>query len=213
MSSFLQQTEAEFATELRAKQTQTDLTLARARELSSSLTEERRRLEGLQARAAKRTEMRQKTINLRRAAAERKAAPNGVVNGLASYTNISVGEADKGLDIHKQDLPDPSQPIQLSQKQQHYLHSLPTPHVMKARIAAYKENNANCAAKVEALKSRSGELEQKYKRVIMLCTGVEGDKVQDVLTNLVEAVRSEEGEAYEDGRLRHFLLQVEQGDA
>jgi hypothetical protein len=61
---------------------------------------------------------------------------------------------------------------------------------------------------VKQLRSRSAELEEKYKKVVSLCTGVEENKVGGLLDGLVKAVESE-GRMVEVNRIRDFLRKVD----
>lgn len=218
ISSLLSQTEDVSVNELRVKQDLIDQAHARLRECSASLGEERRRLEELRRRAKESAEMKQKIQNLKRAANEQrvrlqqmKGKPNG-----DSFPNVRVGEADAGLQIEAQRLPHPAEidvahPLlpNLEQDQVLYITSLPNPEILRARLLAYRENNNLLREQSKQLKSRSSELEEKYRRVVALCTGVEDSKVEELLGGLVAAVESERGEDVEVGRVREFLRRVE----
>ena len=219
ISSLLSQTEDVSINELRARQYLIDQAHARLRECSASLSEERRRLEELRRRAKETAEMKQKIQNLKRSAGEQKVQLHqikGTPNGESSFPNVRVGEADAGLQIDVQKLPDPAsidetQPLvaSLRQDQLSFLSSLPNPEILRARLIAYRENNNNLREQSKRLKSRSSELEEKYRRVVALCTGVEDTKVEELLGGLVAAVESERGEDVEVGRVREFLRRVE----
>ncbi len=162
--------------------------------------------------------MKQKIHNLKRSADEQKVRLHqlkGMTNGETPFPNVRVGEADSGLQINPDvlsDLPisaemDPQS--SLRQDQLSYLASLPKPQVLRARLLAYRENNRDLRDQAKKLKSRSSELEEKYRRVVALCTGVEEGKVEELLGGLVAAVESERGEDVEVGRVREFLRRVE----
>ncbi|KAI9816293.1 MAG: transcriptional regulator swi6 [Pycnora praestabilis] len=216
MSSLLSQTEQDFTAEVRAKQDLIDETLNQLRERSSSLGEERRRLEDLERKAAARAEMKQKVQNLRRAADDQRyrLSQNGMTNGDTTHPMVLIGEADTGLEIKAEDLPEAilmgetSQPP-LNQKQFNYLSSLPPPNVLHARLTAYTKNNRVLRDYASQLRSRSSELEEKYRKVVSMCTGVEVDKVDQHIGGLVQAVESEGGEVVDLGRIKDFLRRVE----
>jgi regulatory protein SWI6 len=56
-----------------------------------------------------------------------------------------------------------------------------------------------------------------YRRVVSLCTGVDEDKVEESLPNLLQAIESEKGAGIEvEGdvaRVRDFLRKVDGGQA
>jgi hypothetical protein len=84
--------------------------------------------------------------------------------------------------------------------------NLPSASVLRARLAAYKSNNAALEDGVVQLQSKSSELAAKYRVIIGLCTGTEETKVDSVLPGLLRAVESERG--VELGRVREFLVRV-----
>ncbi|KAI9696741.1 MAG: transcriptional regulator swi6 [Candelina mexicana] len=218
ISTLLSETETSFAKEMRSKQDQIEATHAKIREYTANLNEERRRLENMQRKAADRADMTLKIQNLRRAADEQRSRlsqqKGGVSNGMA---DIKVGDADKGLDIKLEELPEPAlrgevvQMEQLTKEECDYLKTLPSTEVLRARLNAYNRNNQMLGEQAAQLKSRSTDLEEKYRRVISLCTGVEEDHVEELLPGLVKAVESEGGEMVEVGRVRDFLKKVEGG--
>jgi len=219
ISSLLSQTEDVSVNELRAKQDLIDQAHARLRECSASLGEERRRLEGLRRRAKESAEMKQKIQNLKRSADEQRIRLHqmkGKPNSDSPFPNVRVGEADAGLQIEGERLPYPAEIDathphlpNLEQDQLSYITSLPNSEILRARLFAYRENNNNLREQSKQLKSRSSELEEKYRRVVALCTGVEDSKVEELLGGLVAAVESERGEDVEVGRVREFLRRVE----
>jgi len=192
---------------------------AKLRECSASLGEERRRLEELQRKAKEAAEMKQNIHNLKHSTDEQRFRlhqQKGMTNGDTSLPNVRVGEADAGLQIKAEELPDPGSvngdmnlPFHLTQHQFSYLASLPKAEVLRARLSAYRENNKGVREQAKQLKSRSSELEEKYRRVVALCTGVEESKVEELLGGLVAAIESEKGEDVEVGRVREFLRRVE----
>lgn len=61
---------------------------------------------------------------------------------------------------------------------------------------------------VQALKGRSRDVEQKYRRVISICTSVPEDEVDAVVDGLLKAAESE-SDQIDPGRVRRFLGGVE----
>ena len=221
MSSLLSGTEKEFASEMRAKQDLIDATHAQLRECSAILGEERRKLDGLQKRAAERTKRQEKIANLARAAQEQRArlAQSGLVNGESSAP-VKIGDADAGMESRSEDMPpalhlqamtNDNDSVSLGPAQAYYtiLSGLPPTRRLRARLNAYTSNNRALRGQAARLKSCSSELEAKYRRVVSLCTGAPEAEVEKLLVGLVEAIDSEGAEAMEIGRLRDFLRRVE----
>ena len=132
---------------------------------------------------------------------------------------IPVGEADKGLDfggrlgyidqLFPGGMIDPS--IPLNQDQANFLAMLERGEVLSGRAKAYQQHNMMLDNQAKDLKVRSTELEERYKKIVSLCTGAEVEKVDELLDGLVQAVISEQKEmadSSELGRVRDFLRLV-----
>ena len=213
MTNLLSETSTSFKSELQQKQSLIDQTHLKLREATSSLADERRRLESLQQRANVRQDLRAKIENLRRANAQCRNESAKSMNGgpveAALKSDIAVGEADAGLLVDASLLPTSTQ--NMTPQQAEYLASLPPPAVLAARLKAYQRTNARLEAQAKNLQSKSSGLETQMKRVVGLCTGVEEGKVDEMLEGLKAAVESERGEEVEVGRVREFLRKVEEG--
>ncbi|MCH0629422.1 ankyrin repeat domain-containing protein [Kocuria palustris] len=68
---------------------------------------------------------------------------------------------------------------------------LPPLPILKARIAAYKEVNLQLESELQQLMDYS-ELTTKFKKVVLMCTGVGINEVDDLLDGLLEAVESQQ---------------------
>ena len=152
-------------------------------------------------------------MNLRRVVAASHAdAQNGEVNGPTSSTHNGKWALQQ-IDPNKLPPRDICMTGHLSEKmtaeQKAYVESLPPPAVLKAQLAATLESNRKLRARVGALKSHSSQLNDQYRRVVSLCTGMEESKVESMLEGLLAAVESEEGEGIEVGRVREFLRKVD----
>ncbi len=185
------------------------------------MTEEKRRLEDIQARVREKQEVEQKIANLFRSNSELKrelSKSNGQLpNGMPE--NVAIGEADRGLDFdgllasverifpNGEETVDPSGP--LSPEQRAFLSSLERAEVIRGRVKAYQNHNADLEGQAQRLKSMSHELEERYRKIVSLCTGVEMDKVDEMLGNLVQAVMSEQKDNVELGKIRDFLRLVQ----
>lgn len=198
-----------------------DKTTAALKESGSSLAEERRRLEDARARAREKEELEQKIGNLRQAAARLRTELKDMDPPATIQENVTVGEADKGLDLDGQ-LPlvaqlfpdgeaDPGS-VALNQEQANPLGSLERAEVLSGRAKVYQRHNQQLEQMAKALKARSAELEERYKKIVSLCTGADENKVDELLDNLVQAVISEQKEMSTNvqlGRVREFLRMVQ----
>ena len=225
MREIFTQNQAEFAAEMKEKQEILDKTNAALKESASALAEEKRKLEELQAHAREKEELEQKIKNLRRSASEiRNRLKQAQPNMTPVQEHIQIGEADRGLNFEgnlgvvEQLFPtgmfDPSMP--LTADHQKFLSVLERGEVLSGRVQAYQQHNSNLDQQAKALKSRSTELEERYKKIISLCTGADVEKVDSLLDGLMQAVISEQKEtssSLELGRVRDFLRLVQGSEA
>lgn len=228
----LSQSETDFTTELREKQETLDKTNAALKESGSSLADERRRLEELQWKAREKDELEAKIKNLQRATNDLKRELKGQ---LKDGVIVGVGEADKGLDFHgalaeistqfpgftNDDSFNPESTnfstIPLDPNQTRLLAQLEAAPVLQGRVKAYRQHNLMLENQARSLKSKSSELEERYKKIVSLCTGADEGKVDELLDSLVQAVVSEQkdgggssgnGAMGELARVRDFLRMV-----
>ncbi|RFU29853.1 hypothetical protein B7463_g6475, partial [Scytalidium lignicola] len=225
ITSLLAETEGEFSREMESKQATIDSIHSKLRESSAQLGEERRRLESLLERSKALEERTLKISNLKRAVEEEKVQLSNLQQhqSISNGTPMNLGDADQLLSLPAAIPTNILSSISLSSSQQlhtpavldqahrHLLASLPSPAVLRARVSAYKTNNAALKDKVRALESESTELAAKYRKIISLCTRVEEANVDGVLENLLRAVESEANDV-ELGRVREFLARVEGGE-
>ena len=209
---------ADFQAEMKEKQESLDKTHAALRESSASLKEEKARLERLRARARDQEELEQKIKNHRRVQTTLRKELQST--SPAGAEPVQVGEADKGLDHHGQlhhidqvfggGAYDPGLP--LSQEQINFLAGMERAPVLMGRVNAYREHNAKLEQQARDLRARSSELEEKYRKIIVLCTGAPEERVDELLDGLVQAVISEQkemGDGNELSRVRNFLRLVQ----
>ena len=180
---------------MEAKQNVISAMHAQLRECSSQLREVRRNLKSLQKRASRNAERRHKIYNLRHALEDKQV---GIINA-NSYLSLKLDDVDVGL-ILASELPKEllqSENItqnslrQLDREQLAYIFSLPSTSILRARLAAYTENNKALRGYSAQLRSRSQELEEMYCRIVALCTGIKNEEVEGVLAGLVTAIESE----------------------
>lgn len=221
MREILAASEMDFALELREKQEELDQTNLRLRDAGTGLAEERRRLQDLRAKSREKQELEQKIANLIRSNTELKgqlSQSNGqLVNGVPG--NVAIGEADKGLDFDgrlasiEQIFPngeenvDPNGPLSLEQRS--FLNCLERVDVLRGRIRAYQQHNADLENQAQQLRRMSHELEERYRKMVSIATGVEESKADDMLDNLIQAVKSEQKDNVELGKVRDFLRMVQ----
>lgn len=216
----LEKSHADFQKEMKEKQEALDKTHAALRESSATLKEEKARLERLRARAREQEELEQKIKNHRRVqvALQKEIKPSSPVGA----EPVLIGEADKGLDhdgrlqhmdqVFLGGAHDPGMP--LSQEQVNLIAGMERAPVLAGRVNAYREHNAKLEQQARELRARSSELEEKYRKIIVLCTGADESHVDELLDNLVQAVISEQkemGDGNELSRVRNFLRMVQDG--
>lgn len=166
--------------------------------------------------------MEQKIANLSRSNSELKSQlpqVQGPGNGGMLAVTVCIGEADKGLDMDghlasvERLFPYGAEDINtngpVSAGQRSLLAALERADVICGRVKAYREHNDRLESQAQELKSRSHELEERYRKIVSICTGVEVDQVDDMLGNLVQAVISEQKENMELGKVREFLRLVQ----
>lgn len=76
--------------------------------------------------------------------------------------------------------------------------------ILKARVRAYRVNQERLENISRDLKSRSIDLEQRFRHVVSMCTGVEESQVDNLLDGLVEAVANDPKEV-DMTRIADFL--------
>ncbi|OCT46146.1 APSES transcription factor [Cladophialophora carrionii] len=217
----LSQSEADFAAEMKEKKDILDKTNAALKESGNALAEERRRLEDARVKVREKDELEQKIANLRQATAKLRAELSAMDPPATIQEHVAVGEADKGLDLDGQ-LPVIAQVLQngeadpsnmaLNQEQGNLLARLERAEVMSGRAKVYQRHNQQLEQTAKTLKARSSELEERYKKIVSLCTGADEDKVDELLDNLVQAVISEQKEMSNNSqlpRVREFLRLVQ----
>jgi hypothetical protein len=206
---------------MKEKKDALDKTNAALKESGASLAEERRRLEEARSKVREKEELEQKINNLRQAAARLRAELSETDPPTRIQESVAVGEADKGLDLDGQ-LPmvaqlfpdgetDPNN-LALTQEQANFLACLERAEVLSGRAKVYQRHNQQLEQVAKTLKARSAELEERYKKIVSLCTGADEDKVDGLLDNLVQAVISEQKEMSNNsqlGRVREFLRMVQ----
>ena len=217
--AILSQSEADFSAEMKEKKETLDKTNAALKESGSTLAEERRRLDEVKAKVREKDELEQKVSNLQQATIKvRSELQQGEAAG-SIQNEVPVGSADKGLDcegrlalvaqMFPEELGEPNT-MALDQDQVNVLGAMERAEVLSGRSRAYQGHNQQLEQMARTLKAMSVELEERYRKMVTLCTGANPDQVDDLLDGLVQAVISEQKDNnLELGKVRKFLRMVQ----
>ncbi|GAW23456.1 hypothetical protein ANO14919_130150 [Xylariales sp. No.14919] len=194
ITHLLNETSNGFQAEVKKKQADLDSLHATLRSTSTQLNDARRTLESLQAAEKSQLLTRQTVINLTRGREEEQKRLAKIEQSQGPLDGSSIS-----WETDLQSLPEPG-----SHGERRDDGSIPSATVLRARIQALKNRTELTKTGVASLKSRSKDIEIKYRKVVALCTGISEDEVDTFLDGLVRAVESEKGEL-EVGRVRRFL--------
>lgn len=226
ISSMIQESQSEFNAEVSLLQSRIDGVHTSLRTTSSQLGQAQAQLKKLQASKKERDERVQKIHNLRNAADEEGYKLHQLKDAQSQSNGVEDGEGMNGTeeDMHlgQPDLsffplpispanasaPPPLPPSSSLHSQPKLFAILPPAASLKARIAAYQAMNGDLEAQIGELKTRSRDVEAKYRRAIATCIKVRPEEVDEMLPALVRAVESEGGEV-DLRRLVEFLGRVE----
>lgn len=122
------------------------------------------------------------------------------------HDDVAIGEADRGLDFNghlasvEQTFPSPpGHSPDLLPDSQHantslLLSCLEREPVLIGRVTAYQQHNSRLEARAQELNSMSQVLEDRYRKMVSICTGVPVEQVDgEMLDHLVQAIVSEQG--------------------
>jgi len=205
-------TEKDFQGEIEAKQEQVTSTLNRLREVTLKLGKEKEKMNQLRQRSRQHSELKQHCQNLRRAIEEENARLRekvGDTNGDVPSLKGERLDPDRPFKIKMELLAQSGDSRDIGERQKEYLKSLPSTAVLKARIRAYTTNEENLREVAGKLHDKSTDLEDKFRRVVALCTGLEEYKIDSLLEGLVQAVESDPGEV-DTARVSSFLRKVDE---
>ena len=206
---------------LRQRTEQIDRLNEQIRDFSALQKAELERFQETQARIKARGEKQAKLANLRRILQEKRAGMSPATHEESQSGTTELGAADSALvpEDLAAILPNiPASDADITPEQRSlFTSALPVPSELRTRIHAYNTNNQQLKDHANELRGRSNELEDLYRRVVSLCTGVDEDKVEEALPNLLAAIESEstagvEGEG-DVVRVRDFLRRVDGGQA
>ncbi|KAF2213282.1 hypothetical protein CERZMDRAFT_10809, partial [Cercospora zeae-maydis SCOH1-5] len=209
MTSMLTQNLASHKELLRSKTEAIDRLNEQIRELSAMQKADLEKLQEMKERMRLRAERKAKIANLRREIDKKKSANKKMQNRRKSQSPTEQ------IDLEPDWLTDLNDNLNSTRMDAHQRQlitsSIPTPNLIKARLAAYQKSNSKLQAQAEQLRAKSTELEGLYRKVVALCTGVPEDKLDEALPALVAAVESERGTLGESdvGRVREFLRKTD----
>ncbi|KHJ30159.1 putative start control protein cdc10 [Erysiphe necator] len=219
ITNLLEETRAEFSSEMNKKQAIIDDLHSKLRNESSILGQRRRLFETLQSEQNEVETRNFKISNLCKALNEEKSK----LSQLSQQQNqkeieelFKLGDADKDFKIPKEALETISSfnlkenllPLMTDDETKRIDSLLPSLSVLRARVNAYNSINKDLEKNVLELKSKDSELTRKYRKIISLCTGIEEDRVDDSISSLVRSLESEHDDV-ELSRVRKFLSRVE----
>jgi len=209
MTTMLTQNLASHKDLLKVRTEQIDRLNDQIRAFSALQKADLEKLQELKERVKVRAERQAKIANLKRAIHERKAVKQQTGQQIPPDVDLEPSWLDESSEeILKFETADGA-PNGL---QKQFLESkVPSTDVLRARLNAYLMNNLQLQKQADELRSRSSALEEMYRKVVSLCTGVAEDKVEESLPALVAAVESERGGLGEQevGRVREFLRRVD----
>lgn len=217
MSGIFAQADADFEAEMKDKEDILNKTNAALKKSSASLIEEKKRLEHLSAKDQEQEELKQKVKNLKKFNQELRQQ---MATTTPIQEGVRVGEADKGLNLDgkidnvKHLFPNGTKDLgsNLNSEQIQLLTSLERAEVLTGRVQAYQTHNALLENEARSLKGRSKELENKYRKIISLCTNTPDEKIDTLLDSLTQAVVSEQKDmasSMDLKRIRDFLRSVQ----
>ena len=172
------------------------------RSFTRTLTETRRQFEGFKEKATIVANTRQRCRKLA-AAIEEETMKYDSENDQFSLEHAGESNSEQNID------PDALYAFPSGQNEDAKKESTVPVHLLRARVIAYKSNMVNLKVLATALKERSTKLEEKCRRVVALCTGVEEHRVDSLLEGLVTAVESD-GHVEDISLLEGFVQAVNQ---
>ncbi|KAG6054414.1 hypothetical protein E4U33_008132 [Claviceps sp. LM78 group G4] len=203
ITHLLNETGAAFQQEMKGKQTSLDAMHATLRTTSTQLGEARRSVEQLTESVKKQQLARQKVSNLAHAREDEQLRLIHEQSQSSQPNPSSSWETELSAMLEAAEESSTATDGGSSSKG-----ILPSAAILRARLRAIEGRRDVTRKMVQALKSRSREVEVKYRRVVALCTGVQESEVDAVVDGLLKAVESEQDEL-DICRVRRFLGGVE----
>lgn len=228
MQDMMKKLSGNFENELEEKQQEITKLYQELKESTEKLSQARSQLDLLKSLESKFNELKQKTSNIEKCISEEETRFNSQYPDASSHMlDVSMDfDPDQPFRVPKiykevksaidnalknnQNIEDVHISVEsLISKYDIKSGDLPSVEILKARIEAYKENEKFLSLLFNTLDEKSTILENKFRRVVSLCTGVDQDKVDSLLEGLVQAVESDPDEV-DIGRVTGFLTKVEE---
>ncbi|KAI9063892.1 transcription factor [Trametes sanguinea] len=215
ITSMIQGLGQEFASEVKTKQDQLDVTQAHLRAATRELSEQRKQIQQWQSRCGELDQMTQRVRNLEKAMTDEDnfdwtgrteldgtdagptAGPAFQLRGEGSSMTGVGGAVDMPANLEV----DPAVPVGDSVANLIRLRRL---KMWYSRVEQLMES------RLHSLEGASAEKEFQCKKIVALCTGVPVDKVDELLENLVVAMESE-SQVIDISRVSGFMQKVRNG--
>jgi len=207
MRTLLDSLNDDFTTEIQQKQTFLDEAHAKLKDKTRELRDTRRKLHLLKEQTTTFEDLQKRAKNLERAIQEEEHrfynaqgnANGATINGQDAMSFTGPFDADAPMIVRPLAAPDGAAPP-----------PLPPAPVLRARVTAYKKNNAGLRGHVEGLLYQNKLAEDKIKFVVSKCAGVPLENLDALLEQLLQAVDSD-GPALDQNELMAFVNRIPRG--
>jgi hypothetical protein len=210
MTTMIQNLSADFATEIKTKQDNLDVTQAHLRAATRELSEQRKQIHVWQARCSELDQVTQRIRNVEHALVDeekfdwtgRTELDGGDAMGKAGPAFHRRGQnSTMFVDVSFNVNAEPTLPAGDSVTSLIRLRRMKMWHVRMETLVRQR---------LESLRGASAEREFQCKKIVALCTGVPIDKVEEMLDDLLVAVESET-QVVDIGRVSGFMQKVRDG--
>lgn len=199
----------QFRDEIEQKQQQHNAAISQLQNATRRYKEEEQKLEQLRKLVNDHAQKKQNCQNLRRALEEERVLNQSKVHIYEQQQRPLKNPDPDGPYRISEEVLDIKDISGLSEAQKVLLQALPPTSVLRARVEAYEKNMEGLKKTARALHDRSTDLEERFRRVVALCTGVKESEVDGLLDGLVQAVESDPAEV-DTGRVSSFLRKVDE---
>lgn len=197
----------DFNAEIAQKQTFLDEAHAKLKDKTRELTDTRRKIQLLKDQTTAFEDLQKKSKNLEQAIQAEETHFHNETNGNINGDALSFqGPFDADAPMIVKPLPPDgttgAAPLPPT--------PLPPAPILRARVTAYKKNNAELMARMEALRYQNKLMEDKIKSVVSKCAGVPLENLDTLLDALLQAVDSD-GPSLDQNELVAFLNRIPRG--
>ncbi|KAK9325459.1 hypothetical protein V1517DRAFT_335795 [Lipomyces orientalis] len=137
------------------------------------------------------------------------AKEENTASATASISDVNTAAVTPATNANATPAAESSSSRAINPKRLKVVGPVPPIPVLRARIAAYKRNAAHLSELAQVLRGRSSDLEDKFRGVVAMCTGVPKEDVDSLLEGLVQAVQSDPAEV-DMSRVAGFLRNVDE---